>query len=592
MDDWDMLDQQFNGASAQAGKGRDDWDELDASFSQPTAAAQMPTQPARITAVRELPRLTQKQTRTDRLLQGLRDPIDGGAQLLVHALPDGLVRNVNRANNWLADKTGLVAHLPPGGIDQQIQEREAAYQAARRASAPKSTSSLAAGQEAAPGLDGWRMTGNVLSPVNLVAASRLPQAASLAGRVGIGAAFGGASSALAPVTTGGDFGSEKTKQVAVGAAAGGLVPTVTGGASRLIMPKAASNQNLKLLRDAGVRPTLGQTLGGRWNALEEKLTSLPIMGDAISMARGRALNQFNSAAINRATGKVGAKVEDVGQKGVHEAGEKIGAAYDDALSSLGGVQFDAQFAQQTGQLQAMARNLVPSMREKFDKTYRDVVVGRMSPNGSMLPETFKKVDSELGVIAARYGKSSVASEQEAGAAIKELRVILQEQAARSSPIAARKLKAADAAYANLVRVEGAAKAAKNNEGVFTPAQLNTAIQTADSSVRKRAVARGTALMQDLGNAGQSVLGNRVPNSFTTDRALIAGGGLGSYLIHPAIPAGLLGGAALYSTPAQRLLTGAVSARPQAAKAVAKALDKRATVALPLGVQISLGLLHE
>lgn len=582
MDDWDKLDQQFSGAPTPTGQGkhRDAWDELDAAYAQVPAPPAAPER--KVKSREELPRIGAQQTRADRLLQGLRDPIDGGAQMLAHALPDGMVQSVNKANNWLADKTGLVARIPEGGIDQQIQEREAAYQAARKE---------ALGNDAS-GLDGWRMTGNVLSPVNLAAAARLPQAASLGGRIGIGAAFGGASSALAPVTSDGEFATEKVKQVAVGAAAGGLAPTVTGAASRLIMPKAASNPNLQLLRTAGVRPTIGQTLGGRWNGLEEKLTSLPILGDAISMARSRALNQFNRAAINRAVGKVGAKVEDIGQKGVLEAGEKVGAAYDDALSSLGGVQFDSQFAQKAGQLQIMTRNLVPSMREKFDKTYRDLVVGRMSPNGSMLPETFKKVDSELGTISARYGKSSVASEQEAGAAIKELRVILQEQAARSSPNAASRLKAADAAYANLVRVEGAAKAAKNNEGVFTPAQLNTAIQTADSSVRKRAVARGTALMQDLGNAGQSVLGNRVPNSFTTDRALIAGGGLGSYLIDPVIPAGLLGGAALYSAPAQRLLTGAASARPQAAKAVAKALDKRATVALPLGVQVGLGLLHE
>lgn len=98
-------------------------------------------------------------------------------------------------------------------------------------------------------------------------------------------------------------------------------------------------------------------------------------------------------------------------------------------------------------------------------------------------------------------------------------------------------------------------------------------------------------MQDLANAGQNVIGNKVPNSFTTDRALIAGGGLGSYLINPAIPAGLLGGAALYTSPAQKLLVGAASSRPKAAKAVAEALDKRAAYALPLSVQLGLGLLN-
>lgn len=517
----------------------------------------------------------------------MRDPIDGGAQLLMHALPAGAAKKLTEANNWVADKTGIWAKIPEGGIDQQIAQDEAAYQTARRAAQPRDLSSIIAGQQAAPGFDGWRLAGNVVSPVNLAAAARVPQAASLAGRMALGAAYGGGTAALSPVTQG-DFASQKAGQVALGAVGGGVMPAVTGAVSRVLSPKAASNTNLQLLKDSGVQPTIGQTLGGNWNRAEEKLASLPIMGDMISNARGRAQNQFNSAAINRATGKVGQSVDDIGQDGVYQAGNKISAAYDDALSSLGPVQFDPQFAQQATQLQGMARNLVPDMQRKFDKTYQDVVVGRMSPNGTMLPETFKRVDSELGNISSQYGKSSVASEQEAGNAIKQLRTILQEQAARSNPSAAEKLQAANAAYANLVRVEGAAKSAKNNGGVFTPAQLNMAIQTADSSVRKRAVSRGTALMQDLGNAGQSVLGNRVPNSGTADRGMLGIGALSTGLYNPMIPAGLLGGAALYTTPAQRLLVGAASARPQAAKAVAKALDKRAAMALPLGAQVGLG----
>lgn len=526
----------------------------------------------------------------DRVMQGMRDPIDGGAQLLTHILPKSVVDAGNSANNWLADKTGLVARIPEGGIDQQIKDREVAYQAARVAGQPSTLSSQITGKKPSPGFDGLRMLGNVASPINVIAASRLPQLASIGGRVALGAGYGAASGATNPVVDG-NFASEKLKQIGTGAAFGGAMPMVTGALSRIINPNAASNPSLKILTNEGVQPTIGQTLGGRANALEEKMTSLPIMGDAISAARGRALAQFNKAAINRATAPVDQSVDAIGQKGVLDAGNKITGAYDDALSSLGTVQFDQQFSAQANQLQTMASNLLPDMQRKFQKTYQDLVVSRMSPNGTMLPETFKKVDSELGVIASRYGKSSVASEQETGDAIKQLRTILKEQAARSDPSAAAKLAKADQGYANLVRVEGAAKSAKNNDGIFTPAQLNMAAQTADQSVRKRAISRGTALMQDLGNAGQDVLGNRVPNSFTTDRALIAGGGLGAYLINPAIPAGLLGGAAMYSAPAQKLLVGAASSRPQAAKAVAKALDKRAAYALPLSVQLGLGLLN-
>ena len=45
----------------------------------------------------------------------------------------------NAANNWLADNTGLVGRLPEGGVNQQVREGEAAYQASRGADAGKST---------------------------------------------------------------------------------------------------------------------------------------------------------------------------------------------------------------------------------------------------------------------------------------------------------------------------------------------------------------------------------------------------------------------------------------------------------------------
>jgi hypothetical protein len=141
-------------------------------------------------------------------------------------------------------------------------------------------------------------------------------------------------------------------------------------------------------------------------------------------------------------------------------------------------------------------------------------------------------------------------------------------------------------------VEGAAKIGKNAEGSFTPGQLNTAIQAADDSVRNRAVARGTALMQDLGNAGQQVLGNRVPNSFTTDRMLIGGAVLGGAgMVSPPVAAGLLGGAAMYTPPAQALLRGLLTSRPQSAKAIADALRQASPMLVPLGAEVGLGLLN-
>lgn len=506
-------------------------------------------------------------SRSEKIWQGMKDPFDGGAQLLTKSLPDGMVSAGNDINNWLADKTGIVAKLPAGGVDQQVREQESAYQSKR----------LASGET---GIDGYRLLGNVVSPANLAIGSAvtrigatLPGAATLAGKVGASVGSGMATNSVAPVSSG-DYWAEKEKQIGIGAAFGAAMPVVGAGLSRVISPKSSINPDVALLKSQGVQPTIGQTLGGRWNALEEKMTSIPIIGDAIASARGKALTQFNSAAINRAASPIGERVDGVGQKAVAEAGNALSKAYDDAIGQVKFIRFDSQFAQDAVQLKSMAQGLLPPMRAKFNALFDDVVGGRTSVSGTMLGETVKKVDSELGTMAGRFGKSSVASEQELADAVKQLQSLLRQQVARSNPEASAAMKAADEGWANLVRVEGAAKAAKNSDGIFTPAQLNMAIQAADNSVRKRAVSRGAALMQDLGNAGQNVLGNKVPNSGTAERLMYGGGAaIGGYALSPWIPAGLLGGAAMYSSPAQSILRGVFSARPESAQAIAESLKK-------------------
>jgi hypothetical protein len=61
-----------------------------------------------------------KLTTSDKFAQGLKDPLDASAQLLTHILPKGVVNAGNKFNNFLADKTGLVARLPEGGLDQAL----------------------------------------------------------------------------------------------------------------------------------------------------------------------------------------------------------------------------------------------------------------------------------------------------------------------------------------------------------------------------------------------------------------------------------------------------------------------------------------
>ena len=159
------------------------------------APASAPAIDTRMVKWQDVPQPTQPMSRMDKVMTGVADPIQGGAQLLTHMLPSGVVQAGNDLNNWLADKTGLVARLPAGGVDQQTKEREAAYQAQR----------AAAGES---GFDGYRMIGNVVSPANLAIAGKSMQLAN--GAKVLGGALGGGASALmfqsAPVIADGRAG--------------------------------------------------------------------------------------------------------------------------------------------------------------------------------------------------------------------------------------------------------------------------------------------------------------------------------------------------------------------------------------------------
>ena len=521
--------------------------------------------------------------RLEGFLRGIKDPLDGAAQLFEHAMPASFNSANHAVNNWLADKTGLFSKVPERnlsslvtggktGIDGLIESQEKEYQAKR----------AAAGQS---GFDGARLGGNILSPINLAIAARAPQAASLMGKLATGAATGAGVSALAPVESV-DFWKEKGIQAAMGAGFGAAVPAVASALGRVISPKASLNPDVQLLKNEGVQPTIGQTLGGWANSFEEKAQSIPILGDAINFARGKAREQFNTAAINRASGNVGARVEGAGQESVMNAGNAISSAYESGKSRLGHFQIDQIGAAELQNLKQMTAQLAPKEQGVFQQMW-DKLQGEITPNGSVTAESFKKFDGALNDKIGRFGASRDAYQQDVADAFKELQRVLMDNAKRANPEAAEILKNADRGWANLVPVEKAAGAAVNHKGIFTPSQLNLAIRGTDQSVRDRATARGTAIMQDLGNASQAVLGNKINDSGTTGRLLLGTGALASYMLHPAIPLALGAGAAAYSSPLQSALRAAVSSRPQAAQSIAEILNQASPALIPAAAQTGL-----
>lgn len=520
-------------------------------------------------------------SRVEKVLRGVADPVDGGAQLLTHLLPGGVVNAGNRLNNWIADKTGLVGKIPEGGIDQSIAEQEKAYQAKR----------AAAGES---GFDGYRVLGNVISPANAAIASKIPVGATLASRVGFGAVGGAGTSLLNPVA-GDDFWSGKGQQVATGAAFGGAVPVVAGGVSRIISPNASKNANIDLLKAEGVRPTIGQTLGGRWNALEEKAQSLPIVGDAITLARQRSGQDLNAAAYRRALDPIGVKLPasvQLGGDAVEFTRKSLGQAYDDLLPKIA-TQADDPFVSSLSNLKAMVSGsaMDPKYSAQFEKILNTRVLDKFQGQNAMTGQTLKDVQSHLTNEIKRFGASQDPDARLLSQALKEVGASLDDLVIRSNPQYADQLKAINTGWANFKRVQKAAGYLGADDGLFTPAQLQGAVRAADRSKDKARFAEGNALMQDLSGAGKAVLTNKVPDSGTAARAMYGVGALASGIVNPAIPAGLLGGAAMYTPQAQALLRTLASSRGQSAEAMADALRQTAPFLVPGGAQVGLGLLN-
>jgi len=515
-------------------------------------------------------------SRTDKYLQGVRDPIDAGAQILVHALPSGVVNAGNKVNNWLADKTGLVGRLPEGGIDQQITDREKTYQAGRSA----------AGES---GFDAYRALGNVVNPTNVAlgygAGAMAP--ASIMGRMGMGSATGAIGGALTPVTEG-NFADEKSKQLGIGGGIGAALPIVGAAAGRVISPNLS--KSVKTLMQNKITPTMGQILGGGWQKFEDKLMSVPLLGDAITSARGKSLDEFNRAAYAKALAPINGTVpSEVGRDAVASVRNQISDKYDSLLPSLT-FKADPQFTQELQQLRGMAQNLAPQEAKKFE-TLLSEHLSKVSPNGGMAGETFKIVESALNKDAKRFSSSFDPYQQELGDALSQTLQTFRSGLQRSNPEYAKELGDINKAYANYARLRDAASRQGSLDGKITPSQLGAAVRNQDKTVGKRSYSEGSALMQDLSDSGKQSLNSQYPDSGTTGRllaGLLTGGAAAGAATFSPVAVGAAGLTTLPYLPGGRQAMAALLARrPELAKPVAEAVRKYAP-AVTSGVVPAIG----
>ena len=407
-----------------------------------------------------------------------------------------------------------------------------------------------------------------------LSAAALNPTSSISGMVG-NIASGGVSSLAY------DIGKKATDSDLGGLVAGIAAPVLTGKALSPDVSKKA-----QLLLKEGIHPTVGQIMGGAANRFEEKLTSNAIVGYLIKGARDRTQKELNRSTYSRVLSNVGQKYEgaEVGREGVKAVSDNLKQKYNELLPKLT-FNADQDFISDITSLASSVKNMPEKEGKAFERLL-DRYLSRLSSEGTMSGEDYKKLYSEIGSSAKDFFKSNSQFERDLGVYLKETQNAFRNALKRSNPQYAPDLDALDAAYSNYAIVREAAKSPTNMENGFTPAQLSRAVSQSDTSVKKGRFATGEAPMQDLSDAAVEVLGQKTPNSHTADRQsvselakyLFLGGGAaaGHYAPQVAIPAAVAAGVSAipYTEVGQKAIAKyLLSERPEAIQTFADSLRK-------------------
>lgn len=377
-------------------------------------------------------------------------------------------------------------------------------------------------------------------------------------------------------------GSEAAGQAFEGSSAEGparIAGSLLAGplAARAIKPQLAPAQ--QMLVDRGItQMTPGQLAGGFTKDIEDKLTSLPILGHFIQNSRGRSIESFNRSVANQALEPIGERLATrttAGHPAVAEVERKLSDAYDRVVPNLT-FRPDYDFAHDLATIHQNASTMPASTVRDFDRIIND----RLSPNRwlhqinmppaaapgsntlgqqathlwSLQGREYKSIESELTRLAGQYGSSSDAAHQMLGQRIGDVVTAMRQNLERINPQHADELRSINSGWAMYSRIRGAAANRRTSEGVFTPGDLLASIKRGDRSVQKGSFARGDALMQDFAEAGQHVLPSKVADSGTAGRSLASlasAGGLG--YLSPKVLAGVAAASLPYNRPAMAML---------------------------------------
>jgi len=530
------------------------------------------------------------------------------------------VRSDPQANEaWAA---GINDYIDNGGktLPTGIQAGQEAMSAVDQARNAAATSPLGAGIiGAADALSLGSL--QVMEPGKISALENkggLTSAGLLAGQIGgsIGATMGGAGLAakgaakLAPQILGGgkwaQFGRNLGTDVAygagygantegdpltgaalagVGSAGGQAIGSTLGRAiGGLDLSKAAEG-----LAARGVPLTAGRRLGDFASRVEDKMASLPVVGDMVRRRSLDSMEGFNRAAFDEAGQPIDYKPSAIGDVGIEEFQNKVSEAYDNATAGSQ-VGFDAQFMNEFAQVGEIGQRLPSDLRRSLG----EVLEARVQPltdAGTMSGKDYQQAMRAMKATRANPPQRFQGFEQDYRDAVSGAMGALEGAMRRGggdNVIAG--LDAANAANKGLKTLQSAVERARNGTrsgevGIFAPSQLSDAVAMSERKY-------GANALKGLAQDGQRVLPSTVPNSGTADRlaqmalpgagAAALGGGVGFYSggvegaqtgTGTALALGAL--LALGGTKAgQKTLAAAINERPNALRQLGVGTRKR------------------
>jgi hypothetical protein len=382
-----------------------------------------------------------------------------------------------------------------------------------------------------------------------------------------------------------------------GAAMGGLMTGAMAPITRAIAPRVRPEAQ-QLMRE-GVEVTPGGAFGGALQRAEQAIESVPVTGAAVTRARERGLESFDIAAVNKVLKNINPSLKV--PKGtspadaIKFADNAISQQYNKVVPQL---KFDPQDINFRVSLVNSVKRHKSLPKQEFSEFQRQASMLVDDLTRATDPRDVQRIKSEFSRRSFDLTSSTDANQKALGRAMQDLNKTFFASLKNQNPKVADALKKADRAETDYIRVASAFARSTAGE-VSTPAQLAQTIRQMSQSGGRVGFAEGRASpLQEFAQAGERVLGTKLPTSGTAERSMIGtaltGGGL-TGLSYLSPEAGLMaGGAALASpflysqTMTKNILPFLLQERPN----IVQQLGERARLAAPLATPSLLYLNEE